>query len=375
MQQVLTQVPNYTCLETTQRSVQEPGAKVFSLSDVVSLEVSDVGGQELRVRPGAERFENRELSSFASGGLLGSGAFAAYARTVFLSATTTIQYHGDEELGGNTAARFDFRVPVIWSGYNLRANNASGTAGMAGSFWFDGATLELLRMEVRGEDIPPQLGISQAVTVIDYARMRIGDSDVLLPQAASMLLILATGAAHKNDIQFSHCHEYQTASSIRFDLPDASAPAAGQPVRKVALPGGLAVSIELETAIDSETAHVGDLIRGHVAGDVLRKGGVVIIPKGAIVSGRIRGIERVRSTEPGFAVTLELAEVAWESTSAAFYAEFLPERADPGALARRAVIPGTGVLHFVGTQFHIGPGFQMHWRTIEPNQPLKKKRR
>jgi len=84
MQQVLSLVPNYTCLETIQRSVRDRHAIAFSPLDIVLLEVSNLGDKERLAWPGARRFEEADLSSFASGGLLGSGIFALHARTVFL---------------------------------------------------------------------------------------------------------------------------------------------------------------------------------------------------------------------------------------------------------------------------------------------------
>ena len=381
MREVLSQVPNYTCLETIQRSVQEPGGKVFSPVDTVLLEVSNVGNKELRALPGAERFEERDLASFASSGLMGSGAFASYARTIFLSDNSSIQYHGEEEMAGRPVARFDFSIPVIWSGYQLRANGVTGSAGLAGSFWIEATSLELVRLAVRGYEIPAELGIERTTTVIDYARMRVGESDVLLPQDAAMTLVVAGGVTHRNDIEFSHCHEYQTASSIRFDMAEASAPRTAPAGRKVDLPAGLAVSMELETAIDSANVKVGDVLRGHVTEDVRRKGGAAIIPAGASVTGRIRRLERSHSAEPAWDVTIEIAEVAWEDTRAEFYGELLTKNSGRPGMGSwgsttgeiHAVrIPGTGVLHMTGAQFQIARGFRMNWRTVEPNQRLKK---
>ena len=396
VRQALAQVPNYTCLETIQRSVQDRHAIVFSPLDTVLLEISNLGDRELLAWPGARRFEEANLSLFASGGLMGSGVFALHARNVFLHDTSTIQYYGDEDMAGRPVARFDFRVPEVWSGYQIQANGASARVGMTGSFWIDPTSLELVRMEVRADEIPAALGIERTVTLIDYARMRIGASDVLLPQDAKLLLMLLSGEVRRNDIQFSHCHEYRAESSIRFDMPDTPPSAAAPSVRLVDLPAGLTVPIELETAIDSTTAHVGDLLRGHVTNDVRRKRKTIIIPKGAIVTGRIRGLERLRSPRPAFDLTIELAELEWENTSAEFYGELLPKgsgRVEDSSLnipsisgevtaippspypATRAVhtlqIPGTGVLHMAGTRFHIAPGFRMNWRTLEPNQRLK----
>jgi VWFA-related protein len=397
IRQVLTQIPNYTCLETVQRSVQRPRANALSPIDIVLLEVSTVGDKELLAWPGARRFEEGNVSSFASGGMIGSGVFASHARNVFLVETTTMQYHGDEEVSGRMLARFDFRVPESWSGYQIQANGASAKVGTTGSFWIDPASLELVRMEVRADDIPAAIGIERTETDIDYAPVRIGDSDILLPQAAKILVALPTGEVRRNDIQFSHCHEYLTESTIRFDMPDTAAARPAQQWQTVDLPAGLTVSIELDTAVDSATAHIGDILRGHVTSDVRRKG-KTIIPKGAIATGRVRGIERSRAPGPAVDLTIEIAELEWENSRAQFYGELVPPASaregenslinlpskdggvpDVVSSAGHAAetvhapqIPGTGVLHLTGKQLRIAAGFRMDWRTWEPNQRVKK---
>jgi VWFA-related protein len=399
IRQVLTQIPNYTCLETVQRSVQKPRASAFSPIDIVLLEVSTVGDKELLAWPGARRFEEGNVSSFASGGMIGSGVFASHARNVFLLETTTMQYHGDEEGSGRMLARFDFRVPEAWSGYQIQANGASAKVGTAGSFWIDPASLELVRMEVRAGDIPAAIGIERTETDIDYAPVRIGDSDILLPQAAKILVALPSGEVRRNDIQFSHCHEYFTESTIRFDMPDTTAARPAQQRQTVDLPAGLTVSIEMDTAVDSATAHIGDILRGHVTSDVRRKG-KTIVPKGAIATGRVRGIERLRAPKSAVDLTIEIAELEWENSRAQFYGELLPSASSrdrenaslslpsinggvPDAVAvahagdaaetvHAPQIPGTGVLHLTGKQLRIAAGFRMDWRTWEPNQRVKK---
>ena len=397
IQQILSQVPNYTCLETIQRSLQKRRANTFSSLDTVLLEVSSVADKELMAWPGARRFEEVDLSSLASGGMLGSGVFASLARSVFLHDTTIIAYRGDEELAGRPVARFDFRVPAKSSSYQIQTNGSSAKVAIAGSFWIDPASLELVRLEVRADDIPAALGIERTATVIDYEPMRIGASDILLPQVAKILMTLPTGEVRRNDIQFSHCHEYLTESSIRFDMPDTALARPAPQRQTVDLSAGLTVSIELETSIDSATAHVGDLLRGHLTSDVRRKG-KTIIPKGAIATGRVRGLERLHAPGPVIELTIEIADLEWENSGAQFYGELLssgsgrdnensllnlpskegevPEAVTSAGGATETVhapqIPGTGVLHMTGTRFHIGAGFRMDWRTLEPNQRLKK---
>jgi hypothetical protein len=368
MRLALSQVLNYTCLETIQRSAQSRRANSFTPLDTVRLEVSTVasmGGKELLAWPGARRFEEADPTRFTSGGLMGSGVFALFARGVFLHDTSTMQYHGAEEMAGRSVARFDFAVPEVWSGYRITANGTSAIVGMEGSFWIDPASLALVRMEVRADEIPAPLGISRAVTVIDYARMRIGDSDVLLPQDAKMLLTLFSGEVRRNEIEFSHCHEYGAESSIRFDMPETVAPTAA-PRTPVDLPAGLTVSMALDAAIDLSTAQVGDILRAHVIEDVRRKG-ETIIPKGAMATGRIRGAERLRSPGAGFDLTVEVAALEWANMRAEFYGELLATR----RAGRAPQIPGTGVLRVAGSKSQIPAGFRMNWRTLDPNSRLK----
>ena len=300
-----------------------------------------------------------------------SGTFAMYAQDVFLNGTTTIRYYGDEDMAGRALSRFDFRIPKVWSGYELRANGTSAKVGTTGSFWIDPGSLGLVRLEVRADEIPPAVGIRRTLTSIDYARMRIGESDVLLAQEAEILMVLLSGEVRRNTIEFSHCHEYRTASSIRFDLPDAPVAVSASPARRVDLPAGLTVTIELDSAIDSATAHVGDLLRGHLTDDVRRKGQAIIVPRGAIVMGRVRGLEALHSPETAFDLTIEVAEIRWEDTIAEFYGELLAAASGRGT--HTPGVPGTGVLHMKGTRFQIAPGFRMSWRTLEPNRRTKSK--
>jgi hypothetical protein len=73
-------------------------------------------------------------------------------------------------------------------------------------------------------------------------------------------------------------------------------------------PASLTLTIGLETPLDLETAHVGDLISAKVQSAVKHKG-VVIVPKGALVSGRLRRLEKYTDESPYFVVGLEFSEV------------------------------------------------------------------
>lgn len=93
-------------------------------------------------------------------------------------------------------------------------------------------------------------------------------------------------------------------------------------------PASLTLTIGLETPLYLETAHVGDLISAKVQSAVKHKG-VVIVPKGALVSGRLRRLEKYTDESPYFVVGLEFSEVDFPGNRARFFAE-LQQITPPG---------------------------------------------
>ena len=54
--------PNYTCVETVERSQRAASTRKYTLLDTLRLEVALVGPKELFAWPGAKKFEDMELS-------------------------------------------------------------------------------------------------------------------------------------------------------------------------------------------------------------------------------------------------------------------------------------------------------------------------
>src|SRR5258706_13388334 len=75
--------PNYTCVETVERSQRAASTRKYTLLDTLRLEVALVGPKELFAWPGAKKFEDMELSDMVGRGAIGNGAFALHARAVF----------------------------------------------------------------------------------------------------------------------------------------------------------------------------------------------------------------------------------------------------------------------------------------------------
>src|ERR1035438_9404178 len=180
--QALDQLPDCACVETVDRS-WKPAGKDLKPVDRVVLQILFSGGQELFAAPGDTRWES-DPSAFLASGMMGNGIFALDLKTVFLNNVSVIAYQGDESRAGRREARYDFSVARVASAWTVRNAGASGVLGMRGSFWADPETYDLHRLEYHADDITPDLLYTDIFTTVYYDRVRIGDRDVLLPQAA-----------------------------------------------------------------------------------------------------------------------------------------------------------------------------------------------
>ncbi len=366
--QDLAHLPNYTCLETIKRSERRSASRPFTPLDTIRLEVSTADGKEIYAWPGARQFEDKELKAFITSGATAAGLlFSAVPKDVFVSGNAALEYRGQEDLDGRRAVRYDYRVPRAYSGFKIRARNDDSSVAevvaLKGSFWFDPASLDLVRLDTFGEDMPKSLDLAEAMVRILYARTEIGGAGVLLPQRSEVTLTHLSGAADHNAVEFSQCRVYQTESSISFEPPavDAGAPKPG--IRDVVLPPGLLVQVVMETAIDSKTIALGDAVRARVRDDV-RRGGEVVLPAGAVIDGRIRRLERQTAVSPYFVLGVELFEVSWGNTRADFYGQ-LVESYDRKGIKAGYGARGTVTYILAGKSFHIEPGLGLLWRILD----------
>jgi hypothetical protein len=90
-----------------------------------------------------------------------------------------------------------------------------------GSFLADADTLELLRLEVLADAIPPELGLDRVSSVLEYARVTIGAWNGLLPKSSELTMIALNGVESRNRTTLGACREYRTESRMIFDAPPA----------------------------------------------------------------------------------------------------------------------------------------------------------
>jgi hypothetical protein len=276
----------------------------------------------------------------------------------------------------------------MYSGHYFTLQEGRGKVGMHGSFWADPHTYDVVRLEMIAEDIPLTLPITEAVTVVDYARTSLGDTQAaLLPESGDFRMTRFSGVTDHNHIEFTHCRLYGAESTINFAAPDAP------PAETVArfgvssnddtlrpLPAGLQIAVKLTGRVSSDAA-VGSLIEGTVASSVAPKGAATPIAPGARVRGRIRRLEHYTTPVPHHVVAIEFTEAECDGIRYRFYADLLdldagpsvsPEltvtRTDPGLTQRESYwlpkLPGVASFFVRGAKLDLPPGFRTTWKTL-----------
>jgi hypothetical protein len=374
MAQALKSLPDYLCLETTERlRASHANARPDAL-DTVELEVAHVGDKEMYSWPGRNMFAATDLARALPGGLVGTGAYASQLIGILLGPATQFRFAGREDVGQRATLRWDFTQHKDDSSWIVSARGRSAQVGSAGSIWADAETQLLVRLQARA---------------IGYALVRIGARDVLLPSAVEDLVEEAGGALNINRSRFGQCREYSATSEISFDQRPAQ-PVPLQPAaRLAALPPNVPIRLALDAHLRSAGAVIGAPVNAHVLADV-RHTGSVLVPKGTPVLGVLRQLIR---TNGSFVAMIEFSELVLPGGTVPFRARLnsidapisglqwlVPGEADlmrpvhygngntlDDAARRRQVkldpVPGVAVLIVAGESFDLRPGTPMTWVT------------
>jgi hypothetical protein len=358
--------PNYTCVETIERSSRSKSTARFKIVDTLRLEVALVDGKEMFAWPGSKKFEDSDLTKMVTSGAIGNGNFATHARALFETRAATFHYMGLVGFNGKKAIRFDYKVPQMLSGYRVRMERASAIVGYHGSFYANPETFDMEHMEVLADDIPPDLMLASTADKIDYAIARIGEGDFLLPAESDLTMVNLNGSENHNHVKFTACRQFSGESVITFgDAPESKPGAAPPPTREFDLPEGLEIELALTRAINLRKAAIGDPVAARVERDVKRNGEVVI-PKGAIAAGRITRIERY---ERYSIVGVEFPEIEAPGMLARMKGSLdhtvglLPVNHSYSMRGRSPVVPGEGVFPVNDNQLGLPKGCIMFWRT------------
>jgi hypothetical protein len=370
MSDVLTRLPNYTCLQSIERSRRSASGRT-QLIDLVRLEVALVNGNELYAWPGSKKFQDTKIIDMVKGGAIGSGNFALHAKAVFQSSSPRFIYVGERILeDGRKTLRWNYVVPLPLSGFTLRVLPHEETVGYYGSFWADASSLDVVRLEVRADDIPRQLRIETTADAMEYKRVTIGEEDFLLPAHSELRMTGLDGVENINRTTFSGCKQFAGESTISFDDPAESTADAPETERVLEMPPGLPLHVSLDTPITEGASAVGDPVTA-ILKKAVKLGSGLVAPKGAFLHGRIVTLRRQDVRPTGWVVAFHFSELEWENTRASLNAQLvtvpgLQQEASGSTLLRSVIAQAageSGTFFVPGSRLSVRRGFPMHWET------------
>jgi len=292
---MLTRLPDYTCLETLERTERPEDKKKFSLLDRVRVEVAFVNGAESYAWPGSTKFGGINLlRAISDQGAFGTGDFGEHLKVTY-RAGMPLQLAGRETLNGRDAWKFTEIVPASVSHFAVIARPATAIVGYTVTAWHDAASLDLLRIELRAAGFPRKIPFQRVFKATDYGTVQVNGMPIRLPVMTELSVITRNGLENRTVSTFSNCREYVGESKLIFDEPapeqgSTTGEATPQPRTDVDLPAGVQVQVRLDQAVDLKRAARGDFVTMTVSRDSIRDGRKVL-STGASVKGRWTFIE------------------------------------------------------------------------------------
>jgi hypothetical protein len=404
----LRRMPNYTCVETITREYYKPNTvqppkscdelsaqkrwASYKLEhtalDRLRLDVAVVPDREIYSWAGAVEFESRDPSEIIGGGPIGTGPFGAFLMAIFGTQSAGFAYVGPTTQNGRALFEFTYRVPRENSHYQIRVPEGWIVAAYDGTILIDPETSDLVQLSIRTEELPRATDSCETRTRMEYQRVTIGGSDVLLPRETRQRFILRNGIEAQNTYAFSACRQYSGESSLHFAGEDEGAPGPGHSAARSAsgpltpLPLDLPVALEFAAPVDTWKASGGDLIPMRLAKPILDSARHVLVPAGAAIEARLIRVQRY-FTKPERS-TLVVKPETVEHNGVRMPFPVLPGPQDTtrwletgfhthGVSMGEIPMPNEikfGILHFVGDHAVVPKGYRTNWFTAAlPESP------
>ena len=389
-------VPNHTCIETVLRDRYEPAAGRanrscdtllaarkqagnrlrLDVTDWLRLDVGVAGGREIFSWVGAPKFEDADIDELFPTGSFGTGPFAAMLLTLFSDGNPHFILEGETELEGRRVLEYSFRVSRDDSHHRVKTHEGWIVTGYTGALYIDPRTSDLVRFEVRTEELPAETEACEVDTTLDYSRVPIRGLEYLLPTATRQRFIGRDGTESENSVSFASCREFQGESTVTFGRPAGTELSVARPPVPT-LPPGLPLAVEMTSSFPFGEAAAGDRIEGRLL-EPLRdpKSQKVLAPAGAPVAGRLTRVELKHSGSGEYTVALR-----WETLQSG--GETVPLYLKPdrplanlkavarGVLRQRGIdieLPPPdeerdAIYHFPGQLAGVRPGLRSSWTT------------
>ena len=202
-------LPNFMCVEVTNRSVDSAGSGRWKLRDSVSELLRYHEKSETRTMlevNGKANTTDRE----AMKGTFSSGELGGVLKAVFLdSAKADFTWKETDALGSGTVQVFSYRVAQANSVFSVVGmNDKQVMVAFHGLVFIDTATRNVRRISLEADNLPRDFPTHSTSIGVDYDYVAINGHDYLMPISAEMRLRQGRHEAVMNTIEFRNYRRF-----------------------------------------------------------------------------------------------------------------------------------------------------------------------
>jgi VWFA-related protein len=199
-------LPNFMCLEVTNRSVDPSGIGNWKLKDSIVELLRYRDKQETRTTIEVNG-QTSEISHDAMKGTLSSGEFGGMLKLIFSpAAKARFDWKETDDLNSGTVQVFNYSIDRANSKFGVVGTNGREViAGLHGQVFIDSTTRSVRRITLIADlpkPLPKDFSTSASAMRVDYDYVSINDHDYLLPVTGEMRITKGRHSMAMNTMEF-----------------------------------------------------------------------------------------------------------------------------------------------------------------------------
>ncbi|OYT73395.1 MAG: hypothetical protein CFK52_02165 [Chloracidobacterium sp. CP2_5A] len=197
-------LPDFTARQRVQRYYRL-GGNPWQLGDYLEIAIaySAEKGEKLELK--LQNGVSTSLALDEVGGLTSTGQFAGLLKSLFDDESQTrFRDAGTTSFYGRACRAFEYAVETAYSRQTLQIGQARAIAGYRGRLLVDPDTRRIVRLESECVDLPRDFPVSEAISIVEFGWVTVGESDYLMPVAARVAL-----TDRKNRMTSLNCIAFQ----------------------------------------------------------------------------------------------------------------------------------------------------------------------
>jgi hypothetical protein len=384
-------IPNFTCVETVTRDYYQAASTLpracsalleqrthrtkdlilrHLSTDRLRLDVTMVRTGELFSWVGASNFDDKGIEHLIRHGPMGTGAYGAFLKLVFLEDVKEFVFERNLISGGRDLMEYSFRVNRSDSHYRVKLDKSWVYTAYSGTFQIDPKSEEVLGMNLQEDDLPESSDYCTTITSLSFHTAQIANIKFVISARAVQRFVYGNGEEIENTTTFGNCREYLGESKITFaedpEPAQASTRKKGKPEKLASVPAGLRFVLALASAIETDAAAAGDPFAGKLTEPLLDGKHKVLAQAGSLVEGRLLQVQSFQFPREEVIIILkpETVEINGAKVPLSAVRDF------PATGGRRIILPLSGEEHsgvflVAGQHITLKKGFRSEWRTVE----------